>query len=109
MELTGALSNPCTPGSLAPLTSLHSRLRATSRAVAAPGPSRRKPQPVLKTIRRILEEADGSMHARDIHARAEELLGTRVSWSSMKDCLSTHSRGDRPKLRRVRRGWYRLR
>ena len=46
------------------------------------------------------------MHARDIHAAAEELLGAPVSWPSLKDCLSTHAQGERPRFQRLRRGWY---
>jgi len=106
MELNGALSNPCTPGLLERLAALHSRLKAANRGYPTPRPLRRRPQPLLEIVRRILEEADGPLHAREIHARAEEILGQRVSWSSMKDRLSVYSGGDRPRFRRVRRGWY---
>jgi len=61
---------------------------------------------VLKTIIRILEAAEGPV--QEIHAVAEELLGVPVCWSSLKDCLSTHTGGQRPRFRRLRRGWYRL-
>jgi hypothetical protein len=61
---------------------------------------------VLETILRILQEADGPVHAREIHARAEEILGQPVSWSCLKDRLSIYSGGDRPGFRRIRRGWY---
>lgn len=106
MELNGALSNPCTPGLLPRLAARHASLQAENRAIATPRPVRRKPQPVLETILRILQEADGPLHTREIHARAEEVLGQPVSWSSVKDRLSIYSRGDRPRFRRVRRGWY---
>ena len=108
MEAMGARSNPCTPDPLSRLCSLHARLLAGSQAPPVLRPSRRKPQPVLKTIVRILETAEGPMHARDIHAAAEELLCAPVAWSSLKDCLSTHSQGVQPRFRRLRRGWYRL-
>ena len=61
---------------------------------------------MLETIGRILQEADGPVHAREIHARAEEILGQPVSWSCVKDRLSIYSSGERPRFRRVRRGWY---
>ena len=105
----GARSNPCTPGPLTRLAALHARLQAEKRGVSMPRPARRKPQSVLETILRILHEADGPVHARDIHARAEKILGQPVSWFSMKDRLSIYSRGDRPRFHRVRHGWYRLR
>ena len=108
MEAMGARSNPCTADPLARLSGLHSRLLAGSQTPPELQPSRRKPQPVLKTILRVLETAEGPMHARDIHAAAEELLCAPVAWSSLKDCLSTHSQGVQPRFRRVRRGWYRL-
>jgi hypothetical protein len=104
----GARSNPCTPSLPERLASLHASLGAGSGLAAVPRPKRRKPQPVLKAIVEILESVDGPMHARDIHAAAEELLGAAVSWSSLKDCLSTHAQGERPRFRRLRRGWYRL-
>ena len=106
MEAMGARSNPCTPSSLAGVAALYSRLKAAKRGVTTPRPARRKSQPVLETILRILQEADGPLHARDILARAEEILGQPVSWSSMKDRLSIYSRGERPRFHRARRGWY---
>jgi len=106
MEAMGARSNPCTLGPLAGVAALHARLQAANPGVATPRPARRKPQPVLETILRILREADGPVHARDIHARAEEILRQPVSWPCVKDRLSIYSRGDRPWFRRVRRGWY---
>jgi len=107
-ELTGALSNPPTPVFLERLNSRHASLQEGSQAAAVLRPPRRKPQPVLKTIRRIPQEAGRPMHAREIHAAAEQLLGASVSWPSVKHCLSTHSRGEGPRFRRLRRGWYRL-
>ena len=109
MEAMGARSNPCAPGLLPRLAALHASLQAENRGAATPRPVRGKSQPVLETILRILQEVDGPVHAREIHARAEEILGEPVSWSSMKDRLSIYSRGGAPRLRRVRRGWYRLR
>jgi hypothetical protein len=104
MEAMGAHSNPCAPVPLERLASLHTSLRAGSGATAVPRTTRRKPQRVLETILQILESAEGPMHARDIHAAAEELLGAPVSWPSLKDYLSTHAQGERPRFQRVAPG-----
>jgi len=103
----GARSNPAPTGLLPRLAALHARLQAENQGYPTPHPVRRKPQPLLKTIPRILQEADGPLHVREIHARAETLLGRPVSWTSLKDRLSIYSSGDHPRLRRVQRGWYR--
>ena len=88
MEAMGARSNPGTPGLLARLAALHARLQAENRGALTPRPVRRKPQPVLETILRILQEADGPLHAREVHARAGAILGQPASWPSMKGRLS---------------------
>src|SRR3990172_4189410 len=72
MEAMGARSNPCAPGLLPRLAALHASLQAENRGAATPRPVRGKSQPVLETILRILQEVDGPVHAREIHARAEE-------------------------------------
>jgi len=40
--------------------------------------------PYSRRSLRILQEADGPLHVREIHARAETLLGEPVSWTSLK-------------------------
>ena len=84
MEAMGARSNPAPTGLLPRLAALHARLQAENQGYPTPHPVRRKPQPLLKTILRILQEADGPLHVREIHARAETLLGEPVSWTSLK-------------------------
>jgi hypothetical protein len=41
------------------------------------------------------------MGARDIHFAAEELLGDRIRWSSVKGTLASHASGARPRFSRV--------
>ena len=46
------------------------------------------------------------MRAKDIHRACEDELGQPVSWSTVKTCLSDHSRGTRPRFARVGYGLY---
>ena len=46
------------------------------------------------------------MRAKDIHRACEDELGHPVSWSTVKTCLSDHSRGTRPRFERVAYGLY---
>jgi len=55
----------------------------------------------------VLAEADSPMRYIDIHAKVEELLGMRVSRSSVKQFLSAEPRHRRPRFERVARGLYR--
>jgi len=107
MELTGALSNPDTGEPLDRLGVLHARALANAQAPPVLQPPRRKPHPALKTIIRILEKAEGPMHAQEIHAVAEELLRASVCRSSLRDCLSTQTSGVRDCFARLVRGSYR--
>jgi hypothetical protein len=46
------------------------------------------------------------MPAKDVHRACEDELGHPVSWSTVKTCLSDHSRGKRPRFARVGHGLY---
>ncbi len=46
------------------------------------------------------------MHARDVYARVEALLGAPVRWSSVKATLAGHLKGPAPRFVRVARGRY---
>jgi len=51
-------------------------------------------------------EATTPMRAKDIHRACEHELAHAVSWSTVKTCLSDHSRGTRPRFARVGYGLY---
>ncbi len=46
------------------------------------------------------------MRAKDIHRACEDELGRPVSWSTVKTCLSDHSRGAGQRFQRVGHGLY---
>jgi hypothetical protein len=56
----------------------------------------------------ILENSAEPLPVRDIHTTVEELLEEPVSYSSVKNALATHARGDDRRFRRTRRGRYEL-
>ena len=109
MELNGACSNPRLQVELPRLGALQARLRG----LAAADPKTLRPPPprigaVADTITQILEHADQSMRARDIHATAEELLGEPIKWSSVKATLAAHASGPHPRFQRTSYGRYRI-
>lgn len=109
MYHSGARSNPRAKLELSRLAELHARLVA--KAVANPSQPRSappKPNPVLETVTRVLEQADRPLRAREIHAAAECLAGQPLLRSSVKGTLAACSSGDHPRFRRVSRGIYQL-
>ena len=46
------------------------------------------------------------MRVKDIHRACEDEFGHPVSWSTVKTCLSDHSRGAQPRFERVGHGLY---
>jgi hypothetical protein len=71
------------------------------------GRKRRRWGEVRVAIETVLGSA-GELHARDIHAAVEAVLGEDVSPSSVKNCLATSSTSADPSFVRVERGRYRL-
>jgi hypothetical protein len=49
------------------------------------------------------------LRAREIHAAAEELAGTQLSWNTVTGCLHEHSRRPDSSVERVAYGSYRRR
>ena len=56
-----------------------------------------------------LAHADRPLRAREIHAAAEKLAGTALSWNTVKDCLHKNARRPGSPIERVSHGCYRLR
>ena len=56
----------------------------------------------------MLAAADGPLRAREIHAAAEKLAGTQLSWNTVKDCLHKHARRPESLIERVSHGRYRV-
>jgi hypothetical protein len=48
------------------------------------------------------------MRAREIYVAAEQLLGERLLWKSVKGTLSNYAQGQTPRFVRVSRGLYTL-
>ena len=106
MELNGALSNPQVPLELGTLLERKTGLlgghrHALHRARIAP-----RTASVASIVYKILSEATTPMRAINIHRACEVELGRPVSWSTVKTCLSDHSRGARPRFQRVGHGLY---
>ena len=109
MELNGACSNPRLQVELPRLTALQARLHD----LALADPKTPRPPPprigaIVDTITAVLELADQSMRARDIHSAAEELLGEPIKRSSVKATLATHASGPHPRFQRTGYGRYRI-
>lgn len=58
------------------------------RAPRAPRSAPAARSPVLETVTRVLEQADGPMRTSEIHAAAEQLAGEPLLWTSVKGILS---------------------
>ena len=56
---------------------------------------------------RVLASAERPLRAREIHAAAEKLAGTALSWNTVKDCLHKHARRADSPIERVSHGSYR--
>jgi hypothetical protein len=59
-------------------------------------------------VTRVLESADRPMRAREIHLAASELHGEPLRWPSVRDALSSYTRGGDHRFHRLRRGVYQL-
>ena len=53
---------------------------------------RRRAGAVQEAVIRVLAAADRPLRAREIHAAAEKLAGTPLSWNTVKDCLHNNAR-----------------
>jgi Fe2+ or Zn2+ uptake regulation protein len=61
---------------------------------------------VLELVTRVLEEADGPLRARDIHAAVSELHGVPVRRASVRQALSAYTTGADRRFRRTGHGLY---
>jgi len=61
---------------------------------------------VASTVYKVISDAATPMRAKDINHACEDEVGHPVSWSTVKTCLSDHSRGTRPRFQRVAHGLY---
>jgi hypothetical protein len=64
---------------------------------------------VQNAVIRVLATADLPLRAREIHAAAEKLAGTPLSWNTVKDCLHKHARRPDSPIERVGHGRHRHR
>jgi hypothetical protein len=109
MELNGALSNP-----LQRHKDLLARLSDIASTLPPGGPfprRRRRLPPRAGGIKAAVIEAVGEtpLTLREIHTRCEKLLGRRVRYRTVKDCVHKHARGRDPVFERIRHGVYRQR
>lgn len=68
----------------------------------------RRPGWVMEAVVRVLANGGGPMRLTHVHAAVERLLSQSVSKDSVGWCLSSGSRGRRPRFERVSYGCYRL-
>jgi len=109
MGLLGSYRNPEIQSRLRRLSEKLDRLAASS---AATRPTAREDRRlrgglVPSAIKRVLQEAEGPLRARDIHAEVESLVGQPVPMSSVKNWLAKQVRAG-GRLARFGRGKYRL-
>jgi hypothetical protein len=62
---------------------------------------------IQETVIQVLASAERPLRAREIHATAEKLAGTALSWNTVKDCLHKHARRPHSPIERVSHGSYR--
>jgi hypothetical protein len=110
MDLAGRLSNQ-------DLTILYQRLtaqrwtQAPRLLVPATGPApdgRRKFGTIRAAVVASLELGGESLRLVEMHTSVEQLLGSPVARSSIKNCLARGSTGSSPLFKRVTRGRYSL-
>ena len=63
---------------------------------------------VLAAVTDVLKAAKEPMQARMIYVAALELVGERLSWSSVRNCLASDVGGRSPRFERVGHGRYRM-
>jgi hypothetical protein len=111
MHLVGQLSNPT-----APLRAIFEALPDSPIVRKAGSPARVAPEPkmlklgngvVQAAVVKVLAAADRPMGLAEVQTAVDALLGQPVSKDSINSCLSTGSRGDKPRFERVGRGCYR--
>ena len=64
---------------------------------------------VQEAVIRVLTAAERHLRAREIHATAEQLAGTALSWNTVKDCLHKNARRPESPIERFGHGQYRRR
>jgi hypothetical protein len=64
---------------------------------------------VQRAVVKALAAAERPMGLAEVQTAVESLLGQSVSLNSIKWCLSTGARGEKPCFERVARGCYQLR
>jgi hypothetical protein len=64
---------------------------------------------VQEAVIGVLAVAERPLQAREIHAAAEQMAGTPLSWNTVKDCLHKNARRPNGPLDRVAHGRYRHR
>ena len=93
-----------------PNTGLETRVGPRTRAPGTPGTSFDAAHPrqgrIIDAISKVLVEERHPIHARDVHARVEALLGEQVRWASVKATLAGNLKGPSPRFIRVARGRY---
>jgi hypothetical protein len=77
-------------------TQLHSQIRPRAGAIQ-------------EAVIGALAAAERPLRAREVHAAAENLAGTPLSWNTVKDCLHKNSRRPGSPIERVGHGRYRHR
>jgi len=107
MELNGALLNR---------NRLASAYLLAGSLAARPGtetqlPSQIRPRAgaIQEAVFRVLAAADRPLCAREVHAAAQQLAGTPLSWNTVKDCLHKNARRPDSTIVRVGHGRYRHR
>jgi hypothetical protein len=90
-------------------THLLARSLATRSAPQAQPQSKIRPRAgaVQEAVMRALAEADRPLRAREIHTAAQKLVGTPLSWNTVKDCLHKQARRPGSPIERVGHGRYR--
>jgi hypothetical protein len=73
-----------------------------------PQPLPRRQGAVLAAVTTVLESVVEPLPVRAIRAAVERLVGAPVPYSSVKDALAIHARGDDRRFRRTDRGCYEL-
>jgi hypothetical protein len=61
---------------------------------------------IQEAVIRVLAAADRPLRAREIHAAAQKLAGTPLSWNTVKDCLHKNARQPDSPIERVCHGRY---
>jgi hypothetical protein len=60
----------------------------------------------MACVLEVLQEHGGRIHITEIHEQVNCRLKMTLPRQPLKDCLPTYSAGERPRIRRIKRGWY---